>query len=313
MGKVKPMTFEIPLKASFTIPNLLEMIWTTIKSPKNWEQIGAALLREPDKFVLLLMKVGTEIFGSDLIKRIVCRKAQPKNIKARSRSNFEKDVKDDIDKIKEVVEKVKKWVGTAVSAAAAAVTIAEFVGAFGATIGGMIMKANDEVEKASVQAMITPIEEMLKALKEKQDEIETKIRSSLMMTGLVTADHISYEVRMSTENFLPKDSKVISELEYSKKNDEYRYTDKVFVWVRAPISWKYDGVIKIVAPMPLEDLCSAALQGSEALTLRQAAATSALAQSQTSTQGPNFRPPPAQDRTDPEPLINTGLKHRQQH
>lgn len=47
---------------------------------------------------------------------------------------------------------------------------------------------------------------------------------------------------MSTENFLPKDSKVISELEYSKKNDEYRYTDKVFVWVRAPISWKYDGV-----------------------------------------------------------------------
>ncbi|UKZ84120.1 uncharacterized protein TrAFT101_000043 [Trichoderma asperellum] len=135
MGKVKPMTFEIPLKASFTIPNLLEMIWTTIKSPKNWEQIGAALLREPDKFVLLLMKVGTEIFGSDLIKRIVCRKAQPKNIKARSRSNFEKDVKDDIDKIKEVVEKVKKWVGTAVSAAAAAFTIAEFVGGIG---GGLI-------------------------------------------------------------------------------------------------------------------------------------------------------------------------------
>jgi len=52
------------------------------------------------------------------------------------------------------------------------------------------MKANDEVEKASVQAMITPIEEMLKALKEKQDEIETKIRSSLMMTGLVTAEYV---------------------------------------------------------------------------------------------------------------------------
>ncbi|KAF5536642.1 hypothetical protein FMEXI_10242 [Fusarium mexicanum] len=273
LDKSKPMEFGVPFEGKFTISNLVEVIWATITSPENWEQIGAAILREPAKFGAILTVVGIEGFGKELIKRIVCRNTQPENIKLRARQDFLEDIADALKKIKEVAEAAKDWAVSVGAAVAAAAAIAEFLegvgagilagllGAFGVTIGYLINKALDQAEKDWVDEQMKIVEGELRNLSDLLNKIEEALREALVMEGLVKADYLddkeesvikatwskpgkgnfsfedssklSYEVRISTENVIPQDGETTVMLELTRQNDEYRYVGKVFVWVQA--------------------------------------------------------------------------------
>lgn len=159
----------------------------------NLEDIGKAIIDQPDKFAMFIAVLSLEKFSREAIGRLICRGIKEKNVKERAKEHNEKDNGDIGETVKEILE----IAGTTASASGivAAITglveggaaLAAGYGLLATLAGGVlarkIMEHGDADDKQALENARRLAEENMKKAQARLDDVQNEIENSLRMSG----------------------------------------------------------------------------------------------------------------------------------